>query len=345
MKQTVPLGSAIVTGGAGFIGSHLVDMLISERCHVTVVDDLSSPAVSLLEIEEWKRRGANIVIEDVCQFSPVSTSACDVIFHLASVVGPVGVLAHAGDIGHLILSGTYKVIDLAKRVAAKLIFVSSSEIYGVPGVLTESTRCSFDPTDISARAEYAQSKRLSEIVVCNNALSGLHYQIIRPFNVAGPRQLPSGGFVLPRFVLQALGKLPLTVYGSGRQIRAFTHVSDIIDGLIRCVGYPRSEVWNLGAQENAMTISQIAKAVVDRLGGTISHVDPRDLHGPEFADANDKIPSAQKASVHLGWEPNRDVNTILDDVIKYWQNNSNLLKWTELLVNEPKSRLTKISST
>ena len=138
--------------------------------------------------------------------------------------------------------------------------------------------------------------------------------MVRPFNVAGPRQKVDGGFVLPRFLAQARAGKPLTVYRPGTQRRAFTHVADIVDGLV--LAYEkgrRSEIYNLGNPANTCSIRELAEEVVALVGGTIDIVDPVALHGPAFREAPDKIPNADKARRELGWEPIRDRATVIRD--------------------------------
>jgi nucleoside-diphosphate-sugar epimerase len=142
---------------------------------------------------------------------------------------------------------------------------------------------------------------------------------VRPFNVAGPGQRPEGGFVLPRFIAQAKANAPLTVYAPGTQRRAFTHVKDIVAGLVLVYQKGRrGEVYNLGNPANACDIRQLALEVI---AATASHsniqiVDPRDLWGPAFRDAPDKVPMAAKAHIELGWFPTRDRATTIADAIR-----------------------------
>lgn len=280
---------AIVTGSAGFIGSHLVDRLTSDGWDVTGIDRRAGPSIQgMTELPE----------------------TMDAIFHLASPVGPVGVLHQAGWIATEVVECTDIVARWASAYGCPLIDVSTSEVYGSGGSDAEDDVCTFRP-DTSARKEYALAKLAAETMLRNRDLD---LRIIRPFNVAGPRQSSEGGFVIPRFIEQARVGVPLTVYQPGSQRRAFTHVLDIVDGLVACLGWP-ADVYNLGNPANDLTILELADrvlSVVDPLG-SIAVVDPRTLHGPLFREAPDKLPNAAKA-LSLGWAPWRTLDDILIDV-------------------------------
>ncbi len=303
---------AVVTGGAGFIGSHLVDRLSGAGWDVIVIDDLSggdNPMPAGVELR--RSRVQATVPPDV---------PLDAIFHLASKVGPVGVLHWAGRIAKDTVDAAATASKWALRAGCPLIDVSTSEVYGDPaGPNSEATQRIFQ-SGASARMEYAVGKLAAETMLLNTA--GLDVRIVRPFNVTGPRQLVDGGFVLPRFVRQALAGTPLTVYQPGSQRRAFTHVADTVDGILAVYQHGRpGEAYNLGRPENACTIRDLAEEVIAAAGSGshIAVVDPRDLHGIGFREAADKIPDASKAMSLLGWSPTWDRASIVADVIRYWR--------------------------
>ena len=177
------------------------------------------------------------------------------------------------------------------------------------------------PPRVSIRLEYAVAKLGAEVAMMNMArVAGLQVKIVRPFNVAGPRQSGAGGFVLPRFINQALGGEPLTVYGDGRMIRAFTNVMDIADGIVRVMRYGRSgEAYNIGNPANKTTILDLAHRVLKTVGGRseVTFVDPKKLWGPLFEEANDKYPDADRAINELGWTPKFGLDETIQQAFAY----------------------------
>lgn len=291
---------AVVTGGAGFIGGHLVALLREKGWSVKVID---------------KRTGRSIQ-----QIGPSLDCKCkvDAIFHLAAPVGPVGVLEWAGGLVPEVVHTSRIAATWALERGCPLINVSTSEVYGSGGEDREDDPCTFQAPN-SARKEYALAKLAAETMLANTA--GLDVRTVRPFNVTGPGQLPDGGFVLPRFVRQALTGAPLTVYAPGTQLRAFGHVTDIAEGIWRAYvfGHP-GEVYNLGVPANASTILQLAEEVIAAVGsGHVEIIDPVVLHGPAFREAPDKLPNGDKARRELGWDPKRTRAEVIADTIAYWR--------------------------
>ena len=298
-----------MTGGAGFIGSHLVDGLAADGWDVTVVDDFSTgdhvhdhPRVETLR-------------------APIRSSveipmALDAVFHLASPVGPVGVLHQAGRIVPAVVADAERVAFWAMLAGCPLIDVSTSELYGPQGGACAESLPRVTPAGHSARMEYAVAKLAAETMLLNT--KGLDVRIVRPFNVAGPRQKPDGGFVIPRFVRQALAGDPLTVYTPGTQVRAFTHVLDIVDGLRAVLERGQAgDVYNLGNPRNLTTPMDLARLVLEAVGagGSVSVVDPVSLWGPAFREAADKWPDATLAHARLDWVATTSLGTIISDVL------------------------------
>lgn len=278
----------LVTGGFGFIGGHLVELLLKQGCFVHVVDDLSNNPVPLKvlldELGNPKELTYSITtIEEF--FKKAWYLEVDGIFHLASPVGPAGVLKHAGKMVKQIVNDTYRVMDLAMYYGVRLVDVSTSEIYGggVNGFCTEACdRIISHKT--SVRLEYSVAKLAAETALINTSrVAKLDACIVRPFNVTGKRQSSKGGFVLPRFIEQALDGSDLTVFGDGTQIRAFTNVTEIVEGLDRVMDMGRSgEAYNLGNPRNKISILGLANEVIDLVGNKnrIAFVDPKTIHGP-----------------------------------------------------------------
>jgi UDP-glucose 4-epimerase len=296
---------ALVTGGKGFIGSHLVERLLVDGWQVTVVDDGRSGATEF--------PGAEYIRRSVAEAGRLGWCV-DAVFHLAGPVGPVGVLEHAGRIVPDIVRDAQVVRDIAFRDRAPLVYVSTSEVYGLQQQPMTEDAPRIIAAGHSARMEYAVAKMAAETMLLNT--DGLDVRIIRPFNVAGPRQREDGGFVLPRFIRQAKNGEPLTVYQPGTQRRAFTHVLDIVDGIVRAASTgPSGAVYNLGNPANECSIGELALEVVGVLGipSRIDIVDPVTLWGPTFREAPDKVPDITLARTVLGWEPTRDRETVIED--------------------------------
>jgi len=316
----------LVTGGFGFLGSHLVERLLTEpEARVHVVDNLST---SPLDHEAFVRRVGDprltydiLSVEDFFargEFGPYRE-----IFHLASVVGPVGVLQHGGKITKSITDDTYRVMEMAQKAGARLCDVSTSEIYGGgrDGYCSENDS-KIITSKVSARLEYAVAKLACEIALVNTCKMQEDFfaVIIRPFNIAGPRQSGKGGFVLPRFIKQCLAGEPLTVYGDGSMIRAFTHVSDVADGIVRALRLGRrGEAYNIGNPRNKISIKDLAERTVriSKSASRIDFVDPKKLFGPLFEEANDKYPDADKAMSELGWTPRYELDTVIEHCVEY----------------------------
>ena len=326
----------LVTGGFGFIGSHLVERLLERGECVHVVDNLKSCAVDMDFVNALAQKYSGALsyhYDNVAYFVKVPLwTGCNKdyilpnvthIYHLASVVGPAGVLQHAGQIAHSIIRDTKLLMDYAQRHGARLIDVSTSEVYG--GI--NEGYCREDSPHIisnrpAPRVEYAAGKLAAEVAIRNACAAGkLDAVIVRPFNVAGPRQSGRGGFVLPRFVGQALADLPLTVFGDGEQQRAFTHVSDIVDGLLLLAEAGTSgNVYNVGNPANRGTINQLADLVLTETGSTAGtvHVNPQLLYGDSYVEAPDKWPSAARI-MDLGWWPRYTRGDTVRDVITWMQ--------------------------
>jgi len=316
----------LITGGLGFIGAHCIEKWKSEGWDICVIDNLSTNAIptDYHLVEDVDVIGKNILDVDY-----KSLPKFDLVLHLASPVGPVGVLKHSGNMARIILDDIYWAINTAKYNQCPLIFISTSEIYGHRDgksyLKEESDKVLHG--DFTVRNEYAVAKLLSEIVLTNHAKidSDFKYQIIRPFNVTGKYQLPNGGFVLPRFVNQALNNQDITVYYDGLQLRAFTWVKDIVDGIYLASTANDSdwnEEWNIGNKNNERTILYLAEKVKEmtQTKSKILHVDPIDLHGPLFAEAPEKIPDSEKIKERLGWSPTKGVDEVIQEVVEYYIN-------------------------
>lgn len=312
----------LITGGLGFLGSFSIEKYKKEGWKVTVIDNLSTNVISP---EDAICDGVDIILKDVLDCDWNDLGSFDSILHLASPVGPVGILKHSGQMADYILKDIYWAIAGAKKCKCPLIFVSTSEIYGYreKAVLLKENDDKLLVGDFSVRNEYSIGKLLCEIVLSNVAkVSDLQYQIIRPFNISGKRQLKNGGFVLPTFVNQALAGEDITVFNTGEQVRAFTHVSDIVDGIYKVsVSDKMNEVWNIGNSDNISTIISMAEKVKEFTDSSsdIKLTDPKTIHGDLYEEAWDKIPDADKIKRELGWTPKWSTDEIIKDVVSYYK--------------------------
>lgn len=290
----------LITGGFGFIGSYCIEKWLEEKWEVFVIDNLST---NVIDFSDDLAKNVNFIQDDIINVKWENLPNFDMILHLASPVGPVGVLKHSGKMARIILDDIYWAIEGSKYNSCPLVFVSTSEIYGHrenKSYLRENDDKVLKG-EFTVRNEYAIAKLLSEIVLSNQSKvdKGFRYQIIRPFNVTGARQLPDGGFVLPRFVDQALSNEDITVYYSGQQFRAFTWVKDIVEGIYLVSESPENlwnNEWNIGNEINEKTILYLAERVKEISGSNskIVHIDPRELHGKLFSEAPEKIPNSDK---------------------------------------------------
>lgn len=294
---------------------HVVDNLSTSPVPLDVLlGDLNYPNITydICDVYDWLRNGTG--------------DDWDVIYHLASPVGPAGILPHAGKMAYHILRDTVGLIELAKRSNACLVDISTSEIYGggQDGYCSEEM-ARIVPPQATVRLEYAMGKLAAETAILNEcAINDLRAAIIRPFNVAGPRQSGKGGFVLPRFVAQAMTGLPLTVFGDGSQLRAFTHAADIADGIVK-VGHKLNtyskigQVYNLGNPNNRTSILELAQTVIQVVGSgsEIVFMDGREVYGPHYAEAADKYPNASKAMKELRWKPSLSIADTVQSVYHY----------------------------
>jgi len=312
----------LITGGFGFLGTHLTEHLVMEKDNlVHVVDDLSNNPVNIdyfiNEIEDPKNLSFNIMkVKEY--FSSPDLPVFDEIYHLSSPVGPAGVLKHAGNIVRQVVNDCYLIIDYCLAKEAKMLLVSTSEIYGggQEGYCSENTT-KIVPSKTTVRLEYAIGKLAAETAIINTCSDkDLKAVIIRPFNIAGPRQSPKGGFVLPRFIQQAHQGYPLTVFGDGSAIRAFTHVKDMVEGIVLAMHRGRNgEAYNVGNPSNKTNIQQLAEKTVGIVGSKseIQFVDPKTIYGDYYEEANDKFPDSEKAKKELQWLPRLGIENVIQD--------------------------------
>jgi len=308
------MAKVLVTGGLGFLGSHLVEALCGKGENVTVVDNLSANVIS----PEFCRGRCEFYSADILDFqAPVRF---DAIYHLANTVGSTRILPFGGILGYQVIAGIETILNLATQHRASVVYLSSSDVYGRAQWLSEES-----PTQqssvVTPRREYAVSKLLAEIMLLNGArANGLRVNIIRPFNIAGPRQLPGPGFVIPRFITAALAGAPLTVFGDGSQVRSFVHVTEVAEACQLVGGsHLRGEVINVGNPSNVVSIYELANRIVSlcQSDSPIEFVDPHVVYGEMYDDGVSKLPVIDKVTSQLGWAPQLNLNSILEDSLRW----------------------------
>jgi nucleoside-diphosphate-sugar epimerase len=313
--------SYLITGGAGFIGSHLVDALVRRGDRVTLLDDLSTGQLENVEHLSGDQR-VTFVPGSVLDYPLVEKLAADadVIVHLAASVGVQLIVSHPLESLLNNVRGTEIVLDAAHRHGRKVLVASTSEIYGknATGPLREDSDRILGSPFVS-RWAYATSKAVDEIFAHEYwRQRGLPTVVVRLFNCAGPRQTGAYGMVLPRFVRQALGGEDLTVYGDGSQRRCFCHVADTVNALLRLLDTEDAvgDVFNVGAL-NETTILDLALLVLARTGSAsaIRHLPYEEAYEPGFEDMERRLPDIGKISTLTGWRPTRSLNDIVNDVI------------------------------
>jgi len=314
----------VVTGGLGFIGSHVVDALLAAGRRVTIIDSMVAAITDGREYEAYPQCVVRRV--SVADFLAAGGTfdGADLVVHAASHVGPAGILRRQGSLGAEIVATTQDVIEECVEHDVPLICFSSAEVYGRSGMLAETDDI-IVPTHYNARLEYAIAKTMTEAATINSRHRGLRAFVIRPFNVAGPRQSRAGGFVMPTFVQQALAGRPLTVFAGGDQERAFLSATD----LARFITYHADRafqsgrpIFNLGNPGTRTTVWNLAERVVERLGSTspVDHADARMIHGPlyEEAESFQKLPVLDAAAA-VGWTPQISLDELIDETARHYR--------------------------
>jgi UDP-glucose 4-epimerase len=320
----------LITGGAGFIGSHLAEALLELGHHVTVIDDLSTGRFENIQeiVERWPGGGGHpsfrFAIDSITNEVVLDrlASECDVIFHLAAAVGVKLIVENPVHTIETNVMGTEAVLKTALRYRAKVLITSSSEVYGKGNNLPfrEDDDVVLGPTSRS-RWSYAASKMVDEfLALAYYRGKGLPVVIVRLFNTIGPRQTGQYGMVVPRFVQQALRGENLTVYGDGRQSRCFLHVRDAVVALIALAECPEAvgEVFNVGTTDE-ISILDIARKILELTGADrnrIIYVSYDQAYTTGFEDMRQRVPEISKIRRYTGWEPRCSLEEILQDVIE-----------------------------
>ncbi len=309
---------ALITGGAGFIGSHLADRLVERGDQVVLLDDLSTGRLANIDHLD-DRSDAEFVLGSILNTDLVDhlVSRVDTVFHLAAAVGVNLIVEKPLESLITNIRGTETVIEKAHKYGKRILVTSSSEIYG------KNTSDSLSEDDdrilgspLKARWSYSEAKAIDEVLAYTYwREKGLETVIVRLFNTVGPRQTGSYGMVVPRFVNQALRNLPITIFGDGLQTRCFCYVGDVVDGLIALSEHADAvgQVFNIGGTDE-VSIRDLALRIIE-LAGSRSDLEfiPYDVAYEEgFEDMVRRVPNTERAKRMVGFEPS--VN--LDDIIR-----------------------------
>ena len=310
----------LVTGGAGFIGSHLCDALIKRGDSVLVLDNLSTGNKKniehLLDNPKFTLTEGSILDVDIVEKSVASV---DHVVHLAAAVGVFTIVDKPLESLTTNLRGTENILEAASKHQKEVLIASSSEIYGKNGggpLNEESDRIVGSP--LKSRWSYSEAKAIDE------SMAFFYYQerklavrIVRFFNTVGPRQVGHYGMVVPRFVAAALNNDPLTVYGTGSQSRCFCHVYDAVAGLLAVIDSNATlgEVFNIGNDEE-ITIQDLATEVVELTNSksTIEKVLYEKAYAPGFEDMQRRVPDISKIKRTVGWSPKLSLESIITDI-------------------------------
>lgn len=317
----------LITGGAGFIGSHLAEAFLEKGDEVYIIDDLSTGSMENIQPLQQDPRFAGrlfMTIDTIFNHDALLEliGTCDRVFHLAAAVGVRYILDNPLESIRTNIQGTEKVLELCAKFKKKVLITSSSEVYGkhVHAPLVETDNIIYGPSS-KFRWSYAASKLMDEFTaLAYFRTNGLKVTIARLFNTVGPRQTGAYGMVIPRLVSQALKNIPLTVYGTGRQSRTFTYVKDVVAALMALMEKDESagEVFNIGGTEE-ITILDLAEKIIKltKSSSSIDVIPYEKAFEEDFEDMQRRVPGIEKIRAVTGFSPKTDLDTILQNVITF----------------------------
>lgn len=322
---------ALITGGAGFVGSHLAEELLRRGDQVSIIDDLSTGRLENVEHLMSSPR-FDIAVETILNETVMDrlVSECDIIYHLAAAVGVELIVSKPVEVIQTNILGTEMVLKLANRYLKKVLITSTSEIYGksenIP--FKESDDRILGPTTKN-RWSYSSTKAIDEfLALAYHKENNLDVVIVRLFNTVGPRQTGRYGMVIPRLVVQALKGEPLTVYGTGKQVRCFGYVSDIVDAIISISNHNEAvgQIFNVG-NDQPVSILELASKIIDKTNSDseIAKIPYGDAYEEGFEDMAVRKPDLTKIKTLTGYQPKVKLDQILDNVIEYFK--TDLLKF------------------
>lgn len=304
-----------MTGGAGFVGSHLVDRYLADGHEVVAIDNLCTGSAPNLESARAHPR-FTLIVADVSYSIPVE-GRVDLVLHFASPASPRDYGRFARETLAVNSRGTEHACDLAERHGARLVFASTSEVYGDPLVHPQAESYWGNVNPIGPRASYDEAKRFAEASITTHVRSSaLDARIARIFNTYGPRMRAGDGRVVPTFLAQALAGEPLTIYGDGKQTRSFTYIDDLVEGIVRLGTHDgaRGAVINLGNPEET-TILHLARTVAELTATRLRFVN---LELPPDDPAR-RRPDITRARDLLGWNPRVSLHDGLGRTASWWR--------------------------
>jgi UDP-glucose 4-epimerase len=318
----------LVTGGAGFIGSYLVDKLIQEGHHITVLDDLSTGTHENIK-PFMKNKNFKFVLDSILNNEIVREliEQCDEVYHLAAAVGVKYIMENPVSTIRTNIRGTENVLQHCSRYNKKVLLASTSEVYG-KGMQLKKDNSGLDEDDDSIfgstkirRWSYATSKALDEFLgLAYHSEKNLPIIIVRFFNTVGPRQLGDYGMVIPTFVHRALMGDPIPVFGDGSQMRSFTYVEDVVGGVVKLMAHNEAigHVFNMG-NSNEITIKELAELIIKKTNSTskINYIPFKEAYGYGFEDMKRRKPNISKLSALTGFAPTVGIDQILEKVIDH----------------------------
>jgi UDP-glucose 4-epimerase len=312
----------LITGGAGFIGSHLTDRLFADGHQITILDNLATGRKENLSAHLSGSR-VTFIEGSILDLSLLDglIKETEYVFHLAAAVGVFNIVNHPLDSLMTNIRGTENVLESAHKYSKPVFVTSSSEVYGknVSDSLRESdNRILGSP--VTLRWSYSEAKAIDEsLAYAYFVEKKLETRIVRFFNTVGPRQLGAYGMVVPRFVRAALNNEPITIYGTGEQTRCFGHVYDAVEAVIRIAFSPDTigKVINIG-NDFEISINDLAKRVISETGSksSVVYVPYEEAYGDGFEDMERRVPNIELINKLVGWKPERDLSTMISDIAK-----------------------------
>jgi UDP-glucose 4-epimerase len=315
----------LITGGAGFIGSHLTDRLVADGHQITILDNLATGRRENLSAHLG---GESVTfIEGSILDLPLLEGLIketEYVFHLAAAVGVFNIVNHPLDSLMTNIRGTENVLEASHKYSKPVFVTSSSEVYGKNA--SDSLKESDDRilgAPVTLRWSYSEAKAIDEsLAYAYWVEKKLETRIVRFFNTVGPRQLGAYGMVVPRFVQFALKNEPITIYGNGEQTRCFGHVLDAVDAVVRIAFAENTigKVINIG-NDYEISINDLAKKVIEQTNSTseIVYVPYEEAYGDGFEDMERRVPNIELIKSLVGWEPKRDLSTMISDIADFLQ--------------------------